>query len=513
MKRHVMATVLAGAMALSILAAPAALADGGSTLKFGCFGYADTMDPGDMINAAWQVMRVGVGECLYKFNDDMTVDYWLSDEYSTEDNRTWVFHIRDGVQFSDGSEVTAQDVVDSWMKVYDNEEGTSSPRKFMDYETIEADDDARTVTVTLKAAVPNLCKVLAYPVFVVLDADSEWDYAPVGTGPYALTAFESKVNASLTKNEYYWDGEVPFDSLEVLFLSEDNKAMAVQAGDVDLVENITNTSDLMALEADDNYNVSIAQGVRCGFAYMNFDGILADATLRRAIQMAMDDETMCNITVGGLYTPGMSVLPSTLAYGYENLTDPYAYDPAGAAALLDEAGYVDTDGDGVREIGGEKISLNYITYPNRKLSDFAEAIQATLTELGIEVIINSTDADSEWNMMVNGEYDLCDSNWTTVGTGDPTEYLANWYGPSEGNYCGYQNDEWDALYEELAATFDEEARADIIEQLQQILIDDAAVLVHGYYNSSFTSRADRVANANIHTADYYWITTEITPAQ
>ena len=135
-----------------------------------------------------------------------------------------------------------------------------------------------------------------------------------------------------------------------------------------------------------------------------------------------------------------------------------------------------------------------------------------LKDLGIDVKIDSMNADKEWNLMVAGEYDLCDSNWITVGNGDPTEYLANWYGKSDANFCNYKNDKFDKLYEQLETEFDEAKRAKIIEQLQQILIDDAAVVVHGYYNSSIISDKT-VTGADIHTADYYWLTTEIAPAK
>ena len=69
------------------------------------------------------------------------------------------------------------------------------------------------------------------------------------------------------------------------------------------------------------------------------------------------------------------------------------------------------------------------------------------------------------------------------------------------------------MYEELSATFDEEARKEIIQQLQQILLDDAVAIVHGYYNSSMISRNETIGGAAIHTADYYWVTTEIYPVE
>ena len=165
--------------------------------------------------------------------------------------------------------------------------------------------------------------------------------------------------------------------------------------------------------------------------------------------------------------------------------------------------------------------MQYITYTNRCLSDFAEAIQISLSEIGIEVNLLNTDSDTEWNMMQAGEYDLCDSNWTTVGTGEPSVFLKNWYGGDQGsefyvnsrgtNYCWYENDEFDALYDRYMASTDMEERADLVIQMEQILINDCAVLVHGYYNSTFLSNAAKVSGADIHTVDYYWLSTEIAP--
>lgn len=512
--------MLAMVMAVTMLAGcggsskESSSSDNGKTLKFGCFSYSESLDPANMINSAWCSSRYGIGECLFKYKDDLSVENTICDEYSTEDNKTWVFHIRDGVKFSNGNDVTPSAIKACWDVLYANKTGSSNPSKFMDYESITPDDDARTLTIVLKQAKADLRKDLAYPVFVILDVSGDYDLAenPIGTGPYALTSFDSKTKATLVKNKYYWNGEVPYDNVEIDFLSEDNKALALQNGDINLVENVTSTSDLDTLKKDDNFNVSIGQGVRTGFAYINEKGILGDDTLRQAVQMALDHKTMCEVTVGGLYTEGISVLPSSLAYGYDNLKNPYTYNVDNAKKLLDDAEYKDTDGDGIREMNGKKISINYITYENRRLSDFAQAIQTQLADIGIEAKINSMDADREWNKMVAGEYDLCDSNWITVGNGDPTEYMANWYGKSDANFCNYKNAEYDKLYEQLDTEFDEAKRAKIIEQLQQILINDAAVIVHGYYNSSMISDKT-VSGANIHTADYYWLTTEIAPAK
>lgn len=288
------------------------------------------------------------------------------------------------------------------------------------------------------------------------------------------------------------------------------KAMALESGQVDLVENITNVADIQKFQDSDDYTVDIAPGVRCGFSWMNFDGVLGNKTLRQAILMAIDYDTICNSkTIGGLYTPGFSVLPSTLSYGYDKLNNPYTYDPEGAKKLLDDAGIVDTDGDGIRELDGKNINLRYISYENRLLNEFSDAHTQYLKEIGIGVTAEYGSSDDQWSKLAALDYDFNNNNWITVGTGDPYAYMANW--ATESTYCAYSNEEYDKLFNELKTEMDPDKREDLIFQMQQILIDDAAVLIDGYYNSSMIY-SKNVGYAKIHTADYYWLTTEIVPA-
>ena len=86
----------------------------GKHLNFGCYVYSTSYDPAEYQNAAWDGTRHGITEGLFKFKDDLTVDYNLCDEYEvSDDNKTWTFHIRDGVKFSNGNDCSAQAVADS----------------------------------------------------------------------------------------------------------------------------------------------------------------------------------------------------------------------------------------------------------------------------------------------------------------------------------------------------------------------------------------------------------------
>lgn len=530
----------AGFAAAMVLAAPAnALAASGVHLNFGCYVYSTSFDPAHYQNAAWQSMRWGITECLFKFNDDASVVPWLCDTYEvSDDHKTWTFHIRDGVLFSNGDLCDAQAVADSLNRLFtvcDGIDYSSTPRQYIDMASIEADTDANTVTIVTNTAYADLTGPLCFPFYSIIDVDGDitdadhaggYDTAIIATGPYVLSSFdELSKSGELAANENYWNGEVPYGSITMTFIEDDStKAMALQSGDIDLTENVTTISDLQNLSADDSYCVSMKNSVRTGFAYVNFDGILANDALRQAVFMAIDGQTLCDVTVGGMYTYGPGVLPSTLVYEDENLDNPWAYDAEAAVRLLDDAGIVDSDGNGIRELEGQDIVLNFVTYRNRCLDTFAEAIMSQLAVIGIGVNVNSTDSDTNWMMMQSGEYDLLNQNWTTVGTGDPTAFLLNWYGKggenffssentNASNYCHYDNEEFNKLYEQFTTSLDTEERNDLVVRMEQILINDCAVLVHGYYNSTMISNASRVAGAEIPAFDYYWLSTDIKPAE
>ena len=488
-------------------------------LNFGCYSYSDSLDPITTVNSSWAGMRYGILECLFRFDDQVVAQPWLCDTYEVSDDyTTWTLHIRENVKFSNGNPVTPSAVQAAFERLYAETDadrggtGNSNPEVYLPEPELTADDSAGTLTVVCQRPTGNLPGILAYPYFSVIDV-SVVEQGIVSTGPYQLDSMQAGVGAELSRNEYYWNGEVPYDTVSILFIEDSaTKAMALQSGDVDLVENITTASDLEKLEEDERFYISTAAGVRTGNSYMNFNGPLGNAALRQAILMALDHETMCNVTVAGMYTPGFAALPSSLAYNYDQLTNPYPYDVEKAKETLDNAGIVDTDGDGIRELDGENINLVYLAYTSRNLNDFAQAIALQLEEIGIGVTLNVSDYDTITALQNAGEFDLVTANTTTVGTGDPQDFLGGWYSGNSQNYGYYHNEEYDACFEELEVTTDQARRLELITQMQQILIDDAATIIHGYYNSRMISWSDRVTGAEIATIDYYWLTSDIAPA-
>jgi len=128
--------------------------------------------------------------------------------------------------------------------------------------------------VTVKTTRPyvDLTRNLAYPVMVILDVEhtTDYDHAAIGTGPYVATNFREEVGYTMVANAYYWDGDVPYASIELLYMGDASaKAMVLQSGQLDLAENVTNISDLRNLQADPNFTVTVASGVRTGLAHLN----------------------------------------------------------------------------------------------------------------------------------------------------------------------------------------------------------------------------------------------------
>ncbi|UQZ90495.1 peptide-binding protein [Deltaproteobacteria bacterium Smac51] len=513
-------TLLVAALMMVLFQVPATADTKGSHLNFGCYNYSDSLDPATNTNSSWAGLRFGITESLFKFSKQVVAEPNICDEYTVSDDyKTWTLHIRDGVKFTNGNPVNASAVKNSIERLYaatdkDNGgTGNSVPRGYLTYKSITADDAANTVTIVCDNPTSNIPGILAYPYFAIIDT-TVIDKETIGTGPYKVTEFKPGISVDMVRNELYWNGEVPYDTVTVMFINDSStKAMALQSGDVDLVENITTASDMERLKADPDYHVSVAAGVRTANAYMNFNGALKNKDLRQAIMMALDKKTMCEVTVGGMYTAGDSVLPSSLAYNYDKLTNPYPFNRQAAIDLLDKAGIVDTDGDGFRELDGKTINLDHVAFTSRNLDEFAEAVALQLADIGLKTTVNIRDYDTALALLNAGEFDLWTCNTLTVGVGDPQDYLANWYSGNSKSFGFYSSPEYDAAYEKLMVEVDAGRRLDLITELQQILIDDAATIAYGYYNSSMFSNVHKMTGAEIATIDYYWLTTDMKPVK
>ena len=489
-----------------------------SILKVGVTNFADTLEPTQNF-FGWVVMRYGLGECLTKFDEKMNVQPWLADKWEiSEDHLTWTFHIRDDVKFSNGNKLTADAVKKSIERAFAKNNRAAT---FFEYDSITA--DGQNLVIKTKKPLPNLPGFVADPLFIIVDVTAEEagrDFAkegPICTGPYVVESFV-KEKAVMKKNPNYY-AEVPFETVEIPSIDDPNtRAMSLQSGEVDMAVNIA-AGDIDLFKGNDKFQIDEISSLRVVVARLNQkpDHILSDPKVRAALIQGCDRKTYNEVLLKGTFLPGKAPIPPSLDYGFDQLTDPNAYNPENAAKLLDEAGWTEKNAEGIRMKNGKELALDFVVYNSRaELPLYAEAVQADMKKLGVKININSVDYNLIDNMGIKGEYDLLISNITTANTGDPEVFL-HWYwrtnvnGDNPQNGSGYSSAKADELFAQLAVEFDKSKRRDLIMQIQQVLMDDGAALFLGYPQTNIINNK-ALAGVKMYPSDYYWVTNLIKPA-
>ncbi|MCC8080803.1 MAG: ABC transporter substrate-binding protein [Lachnospiraceae bacterium] len=481
---------------------------GEKSMVIGTGQSCTTLDP--VLNYdGWYIVRFGIGQTLTKFDDDFSVSGWLvEDDYTvSDDNTVWTFTVRDDVFFSNGTKLTAELVKASIENVFEN--GTRGPEYFT-YESIEA--DGQTLTITTAETEPILPNKLADPLFVIIDTSVDMtniaDEGPVGTGPFVVGSFDvTTKEVTVLRNDNYWAGEVAMDQITFIYTEDQSTlTMSLQSGDVDAVYNLSMTA-VGDFENDSDYNVIRTASGRTTHGFMNQNGILGDEVLRQALLRYIDRETYCESLLNGQYVPGKTLVTSASNYGYDELTDINAYDPDSAVRLLDDAGYIDIDGDGYRETpDGEEIDLTFIYYTGRPEQQIVvEAMQAECMNLGIKITPQVYDSQTVMDLLQSGDYDLCCVSINIMNIGDPESHLRTYF-TSDGTYnsFGFSNAEFDAIVEELSATSDADARVELVKEAEQILMDESVCIYFCYPIMNFVT-TNYVSGITSTPADYYWV--------
>ena len=517
--KRMLGLALAGLMSIFVLTGCGSDKSSGAkkdSLIMGVTNFADSLEPTDNY-FGWVVMRYGLGECLVKFDEKMNFTPWLAEKWSIgEDNLTWTFTINDKAKFSNGNKVTAASAKAAIERVF---EKSTRAQTFFKYSEMAA--DGQTLTIKTQEPVPGMPGMLADPLFIIIDTSvTDRDYrtmGPICTGPYLVKTF-SKAIALMEANPNYWDGSVPFKSVDIKSIDDPNtRAMALQSGEVDIIVNVA-PADLK-LFTGDKFHISEIASLRTVLARLNVapGHYLSDPKVRAALISACDRKTYSEVLLQNTFIPGKAPVPPSLDYGFDQLKDPNTYNVERAKQLLAEAGWKDTDGDGFVDKDGKILALDFVYYSGRQeLPLFAEATQADAKNVGIKINLKNVDYNILDGLSIRGEYDLSISNIITANTGDPAIYL-DWYwrtnvnGNNPQNGSGYSNAQFDELSDQLRVEFDTRKRRDYMIRMQQILLDDGAALFFAYPKTNMVSRTT-VQGAKILPADYYWLTKEIRPA-
>ncbi len=495
---------LLGGSATSVLADEKKTMVIGDT-TFNSENWEETVDPHTTYNG-WACIRYGIGETLVHYTDSMELEPWLAKEWTNDGDCTWTVTLQDGVTFSNGRVMDGEAVkqcLDHLLEVHDR---APSDTKITDVQA-----DGNVLTITTSEPNPALMNYLGDPYGCIIDVDAS-DFEKgivIGTGPYVVADMVTDDHLTLNKNETYWNGTPHIDELTIRTLSNgDTLSGALQAGDIDAAYG-------MAYEAypnfeNDNYQFSSIQTSRAFFGSMNMTSpVIQDAAVRKAIAYGIDKEGFVEVLLNGHGVPGNGAFPDGFSsFGGENVTTE-SYDPEAAKALLEEAGWVDTDGDGIREKDGTKLVIRWLTYPSRQeLPLLAESAQASLKEIGIEVDINCTANRREF-LADMSSWDIYASALVTAPSGDPQYFFTTSCLPEMSyNFGAYENEEVTALIEQLSTEFDTAKRGEIAVELQQKILDDNAYVFCSFLQMNMISKSN-VTGYTAHACDYYEVTADL----
>lgn len=380
-------------------------------------------------------------EPLVKYRDGEYQPCLATDWTHSDDGLTYTFHLREDVKFNDGTPFNAEAV-----KLYfDNMKsvlGTSSNYGQLDMLTSDITvDDEYTVSFHLTRPYYNVLNDLsmvmprgilsasAFNEDGSLNSEYLMNHTP-GTGPYMFESVnDTATEYTFVRNPNYWGEEPDIDSFTVKVIPE-SKVAAMRAGEVDFIIG----SD--TLDAASYQELSSTEGITGVISDFDFvtefialnDEVapLDDINIRKAIQMAIDKESIAQNIYSGLRTEANSVMPADMPYCKADVTTP-SYDMDAAIELMDKSGWTDTDGDGIREKDGKKLSFT-ITYPSTGVYDKVVLFfQDSMKKLGIEITTNPIDLMAFMQQVfTEGNYEITAymSYWFPY---DPYTFVANMY--------------------------------------------------------------------------------------
>lgn len=494
----------------------------GGTVRIGIGGYPDSLNPGNgVLSEAYTLYELVYDTPISVTSAGEYVPELASDWSVSEDGLTWTMTIIEGATFHDGEPLTAEDVAFSIQLYRDTEAFPFLPSYAAPFETIEAPD---ATTVVLTTAEP-LNTFDAYMVFIYVLPSHIWEAEAdpvefenaemIGSGPFSLVEATQGEFVELASNADHWATPPNVDG--VIFRTIDNadaRITALTTGEVDAITEFpaTAVSSLQNAEDVTVHIAAVAAGGTLRDVFFNItteencppDGgvcsghpALKDVVVRRALATAVDKQQIIDVATLGTAAPGLSLVPPGLGEYYASEVEDYAFDVDLANALLDEAGYEDSDGDGIRECLPDQ-DCETLTFRFHYADDIdtapreAELLQGMWAEIGVAIEIQGLDPDTLTSICCpTFDYDIMLWGWGTdpdpaflLGVTLCTEIDS---GFSETGYC---NPEYDELYDAQAVEQDHDARVELIIEMQRILIEDVPYIIPYYGQTIQAWRTD-----------------------
>lgn len=421
---------------------------------------------------------------LLKYDENAQIVPYLAEDFEiSDDELVWTFRLKQGVLFSNGEELTADDVVFTFDRLSQN---TSFAGVFSYIDGYSAADEY-TFELRLNKPYFILQYLLADSKYAILNREAvesggeNWSDNPVGTGPYKLQEWSSGEEIVLVRNEAYNYAELPpIETIHFKIITDTNTmAVALQSGDIDFVGGTGIAASLVSQFAN-NPDYTVLSSANSSYEFLNlntqrapFDNVL----VRQAIAHAIDKDSIILMAAEGNGVRADTQLVDGV-FGYDQAIEGYEYDTERAKELLAEAGYPDGFDMTIYTVGA-RINV-------------CEIIQSQLAEVGINVSCEPVDLGAFLATMSSGDYD---ANMMGLGLSYPEgESLLNpmFQSSSAYNWCGFTSAEIDELILAVQSSGDDEYRQECYSRLLTILRDECPQipLYYSMTNMTFDSSLD-----------------------
>ena len=423
--------------------------------------------------------------------ETLELEPWLATSWETPDDTTWIFKLREGVTFHDGTPFNAEAVKFTFERIMDPEVGAPRASLLEPISSIEVVDDT-TLRITTDPPYGAFLAALAHTNAAIVSSSAVEEYGdlmrnPVGTGPFRLGEWRSGERIVMNRYEDYWGDAPSLDSFVIRIVPDVNTQVALlQRGDIDLTDTLP--PELVGqLQNTAGVEVLTQPGTPVfylGFNYQN--AIWQQPEARQAIASAINDDVLVQL-LDPLAQGSCSIIgPQVFGYdeGVEETCTPY--DPEGALTLWSQV------------TGGETRPIT-LWVPN--LGDYprvGQVVQGQLSQAGFEVEINTLEWGAYLAATSEYEQDLYLLGWSNV-TADGSELLyPNLHADNVGssNRSAYANEEANALISQSRTTTDQAARADFLDQANRLLIEDNA-WVTLYHGNVLVARRDTVSGLSV----------------
>ena len=452
----------------------------GGTLRAGLDVDADTLDPRLYKNTSGGRIKELAFNGLVAINPDYTPVPDLAEKWDNPDDKTWVFHLRQGVKFHDGSNLTANDVKYTFESVLDPTFSSPFRSFYLSIDKVDA-TDTNTVTFTLKEPfAPFLSYMDLGIVPQALATKSDFGTKPVGTGPFKVDTWNTGDSIDLSAFDGFYPGRANLDRVRVKVVPDNSaRVVALESGDLDFVQSPLSPQDVAREQAAAKLKVDRTPAA--GYTYVNLntaDPILSDKMVRQALSHLVNKQQIIDTIYKGIGKPASGpIVPGMWAYS-EDIPS-YDYSPDKAKQLLDDAGWK-AGADGIRMKDGQKLSLVVRTHsedPDRK--QLIQVLQSEFQNVGIDATTNTVEFPAFFQDVQDGKYQVGVIGWLNLQDPDRATFRQFTIDGS-ANYGKYRNDQVDSLLKQARATLDQTKAKSLYTDAVKQIVDDAPYIFVQY---------------------------------